>query len=1014
MNIEKRYSRGAEWRKWDLHFHAPSAYTCAKQDEYSGTTLAEKQNQFIDELKEVKDVSVIGITDYFSLEGYKYVISRKSELPQFDLILPNIELRISPVTSSSRKINLHIIPNTEILSIEDIERFLYKFEFGTKKLTCQKEDLIELGRISDKDLSNQKAFTNGLNDFVITYEKFFEVYDSSSPKIKENILIGVSNNSTDGASGIKDVTGIRDIIYRGVHFIFSAQPSDRKYFLGQSVDDEKKIIDKYGSLKPCIHGSDYHGSGKKKKICVPDLNRFCWIKAEPNFNGLKQVLIEPEDRVFIGEEPEIQKRILANRTKYIKSISVNPIKGYDKKFGGWFDSINIPLNSELVVIIGNKGSGKSALADIISLCGNFKGNTNDYSFLHTKKFNDNNSRIAKNFEAILEWESGNHNSKLLSNVEPNGGVESVKYLPQGYFEKLTNEISSVESFRNEIEGVVFTHLEEDIKVGVTTFDELINRKKEVITHEINVLKERLSKINESIFDKEKKLNPIYRKKIEAQIEGKTKELDALIKPQDVINPNQDSNQTAINLSTNEEIRLIKEKVSELELDISKVQANKRILLEELQQIIDVKKRFESKIEELDFFRASESVNLAKFEIKFDDIFKYSVDYNKIDSIIQEKTNELNNCKLKLGESSLTSVDGNESLVDQLQKKKNHLKVVQDKLSEPDKKYQTFLAEMKVWEDSRNQIIGDSNQYNTLEYHKSQLRYIETQLLTDIDTQKSARFIIVQMIFDKMISILDIYKTIKSRIDTIIAQNSTLLESYKINIDASLDIKPNFYTKFLGFISLNRVGTFLGKENAEIQIRQIVKNVNFDDYEQIKECLNNIVSAFFEDKKSKTTSLTYIENQVDDVVEMYNYLFSLDFLDYNYDLRQGNKKLEQLSPGERGALLLIFYLLLDNNNTPLIIDQPEDNLDNNSVANVLVPFIKQAKIKRQIILVTHNPNLAVVADAEQIIYVELDKEKENSFSFISGAIENTEINKCIVKVLEGAMPAFNKRKQKYYE
>ena len=85
-----------------------------------------------------------------------------------------------------------------------------------------------------------------------------------------------------------------------------------------------------------------------------------------------------------------------------------------------------------------------------------------------------------------------------------------------------------------------------------------------------------------------------------------------------------------------------------------------------------------------------------------------------------------------------------------------------------------------------------------------------------------------------------------------------------------------------------------------------------------------------------------------------------------------------------------------------------------MANILVPFIKKAKAKRQIILVTHNPNLAVVADAEQVIYVKLDKEDNNTFHFKSGAIENPTINECIVKVLEGAMPAFNKRKLKYYE
>lgn len=130
--------------------------------------------------------------------------------------------------------------------------------------------------------------------------------------------------------------------------------------------------------------------------------------------------------------------------------------------------------------------------------------------------------------------------------------------------------------------------------------------------------------------------------------------------------------------------------------------------------------------------------------------------------------------------------------------------------------------------------------------------------------------------------------------------------------------------------------------------------------------------------------------------------------------QGKKKLQQLSPGERGALLLIFYLLLDKDNKPLIIDQPEDNLDNHSVANILVPFIRKAKANRQIILVTHNPNLAVVSDAEQVIYVNIDKENEYTFEYESGSIENRSINERIVQVLEGAMPAFNKRKRKYYE
>jgi len=111
-------------------------------------------------------------------------------------------------------------------------------------------------------------------------------------------------------------------------------------------------------------------------------------------------------------------------------------------------------------------------------------------------------------------------------------------------------------------------------------------------------------------------------------------------------------------------------------------------------------------------------------------------------------------------------------------------------------------------------------------------------------------------------------------------------------------------------------------------------------------------------------------------------------------------------------LLIFYLFLDKQDIPLIIDQPEENLDNQSVYGILVKFIKEAKKKRQIIIITHNPNIAVVCDAEQIIRVKIEKENKNKVSFISGAIENPTINEKIIEILEGTFPAFDNRTAKY--
>ncbi len=117
------------------------------------------------------------------------------------------------------------------------------------------------------------------------------------------------------------------------------------------------------------------------------------------------------------------------------------------------------------------------------------------------------------------------------------------------------------------------------------------------------------------------------------------------------------------------------------------------------------------------------------------------------------------------------------------------------------------------------------------------------------------------------------------------------------------------------------------------------------------------------------------------------LFGLNYLEPRYSLLFQETQIEQLSPGQRGALLLIFYLLVDKGRNPILLDQPEENLDNETVVSLLVPVLTQAKKRRQIIMVTHNPNLAVVCDAEQIVWATFDRKDGSRISYTAGAIEN---------------------------
>jgi ATPase subunit of ABC transporter with duplicated ATPase domains len=158
------------------------------------------------------------------------------------------------------------------------------------------------------------------------------------------------------------------------------------------------------------------------------------------------------------------------------------------------------------------------------------------------------------------------------------------------------------------------------------------------------------------------------------------------------------------------------------------------------------------------------------------------------------------------------------------------------------------------------------------------------------------------------------------------------------------------------------------------------------------------------------------------VELYDWLFSVDHIQLSYKIRYAGTELEYLSPGTRGIALLVLYLLMDEDDTrPLLIDQPEGNLDNSSVFKQLVPYIRKAKKRRQIILITHNPNLVVATDAEQIIIATAERINSQPYPrlrYDSGGLEHSAsgkhlgVREAVCLLLEGGEDAFRARENRY--
>ena len=127
---------------------------------------------------------------------------------------------------------------------------------------------------------------------------------------------------------------------------------------------------------------------------------------------------------------------------------------------------------------------------------------------------------------------------------------------------------------------------------------------------------------------------------------------------------------------------------------------------------------------------------------------------------------------------------------------------------------------------------------------------------------------------------------------------------------------------------------------------------------------------------------------------------------------GEIDINEGSPGQKSAAILAF--ILNSGENPLIIDQPEDDLDNSLIYSLVVKSIRKMKSKRQIIIVTHNPNIPVLGDAEGIIVLERSNQGKVTFrkNKKAGCIEEKLIREGICEIMEGGEDAFRKREQKY--
>lgn len=145
-----------------------------------------------------------------------------------------------------------------------------------------------------------------------------------------------------------------------------------------------------------------------------------------------------------------------------------------------------------------------------------------------------------------------------------------------------------------------------------------------------------------------------------------------------------------------------------------------------------------------------------------------------------------------------------------------------------------------------------------------------------------------------------------------------------------------------------------------------------------------------------------------ITDLVKNRFKIDFLK---SVTRGGVSFTDMSDGEQMLALLEFIFKFDSYKYPVLLDQPEDDLDAKAISSTIVEFIKSEKAERQIIIASHNANLVVCGDSENIIVSSKTGGKNPDFKYVSGAIEEDSVNKEIVEILEGGKQAFERRRNK---
>lgn len=234
------------------------------------------------------------------------------------------------------------------------------------------------------------------------------------------------------------------------------------------------------------------------------------------------------------------------------------------------------------------------------------------------------------------------------------------------------------------------------------------------------------------------------------------------------------------------------------------------------------------------------------------------------------------------------------------------------------------------------------------------------------------------------------------------------------------IEKAYSTAHLDFLQFSKI-EFVVKFSGDTISKAIEQNINRNKTgglsdgskellcDEVKEPSREHLREIIYDvlKNSFVFKASVSEDKKQFLSNLLNNPYSVNYLESIHAADGTDVTFDQMTGGQKAITMLELIFKLDSNNYPILIDQPEDDLDANGIATNIVDFIKNQKNERQIFIASHNANLVVCADSEEIIVAD----REDDFMYSSGAIEDEDIRNSIIDILEGGKEALELRMKK---